>query len=498
MYVFAFQLLIYIAEAVQPQFRGMLTASGTATVIGGVCLQFIIGTVVHWRTVAMVSAIIPFLAFNSVFLVPESPYWLYKKNRPEDARKSLQWLRGWVPFENVKSEFEQITYSVEDLIAEKKARALKVQQFSNRVTPFTKRSFIAPFLLIIFGFISGHFSGMTPLQTYAIQILGSYNVPIDEYYATILLGAAQVLGCLTGMVFVRSMGKRRLVFISMIGCGLCFFAVATRSHMKNDQLTPKPSTHSTLTTELQSSFENLEKNVLNAMTAFREKLNDEAVSKYGTKLFDISDENANRLAQILEITKHFMDSNAFEYLSPDVFLGMLASEKNSTDDDPGILTKYLFGMINDPNLFKNVTADKIINETKTNLENFKNFDPKEILDLLNISRAIVQSTIPNELDEETILLLIEKIDEEVEDIILTNTDNFDELGIADDLNDLSEILASLTKNLTASPAPIDEPQHIEENHSWTPLVLLLGGSLFAHMGAKLFPWMLIGEVKFIY
>lgn len=228
--------MIYIAETVEPRYRGMLTASGTATVLAGVCLQFIIGTVLHWKTVAMVSAVIPFLAFNAVFLVPESPYWLYKRNRIEDARKSLQWLRGWVPFDNVKSEFEQITYSVEELIAEKNPQSLKDVKFTDSLVPFAKRSFIAPFLLILFGFVSSHFSGMTPLQTYATPILESYHVPINEHYATILLGAAQVLGCLVGMVFVRSIGKRRLVFISMAGCSACFMIVGTYSYMSGNRI----------------------------------------------------------------------------------------------------------------------------------------------------------------------------------------------------------------------------------------------------------------------
>lgn len=228
--------MIYIAETVEPRYRGMLTASGTATVLGGVCLQFVIGTVLHWKTVAMVSAVIPFLAFNAVFLVPESPYWLYNKNRVGDAQKSLQWLRGWVPFENVESEFEQITHSVGELIAKKKALSLNGVKFTNRLLPFTKRSFIVPFLLILFGFVSGHFSGMTPLQTYATQILESYHVPINEHYATILLGVAQLLGCLVGMVFVRSIGKRRLVFISMAGCGACFMVIGTYSYVSGNRI----------------------------------------------------------------------------------------------------------------------------------------------------------------------------------------------------------------------------------------------------------------------
>lgn len=34
--------------------------------------------------------------------------WLLSKNRPKDALKSLQWLRGWVPAKNVEKEFAEM------------------------------------------------------------------------------------------------------------------------------------------------------------------------------------------------------------------------------------------------------------------------------------------------------------------------------------------------------------------------------------------------------
>lgn len=34
--------------------------------------------------------------------------WLLSKNRPNDALKSLQWLRGWVPAKNVEKEFGEM------------------------------------------------------------------------------------------------------------------------------------------------------------------------------------------------------------------------------------------------------------------------------------------------------------------------------------------------------------------------------------------------------
>lgn len=56
------------------------------------------------------------------------------------------------------------------------------------------------------------------------------KAPINEYYATISLGAAETLGCIVGAIFIRSTGKRPLVFASLIGNGLCFFGAALYSY----------------------------------------------------------------------------------------------------------------------------------------------------------------------------------------------------------------------------------------------------------------------------
>lgn len=59
------------------------------------------------------------------------------------------------------------------------------------------------------------------------------KAPIDKYYATILLGAAELVGAFTSILLVHSTGKRPLVFTSLIGTGLCFFATATYAHFLN-------------------------------------------------------------------------------------------------------------------------------------------------------------------------------------------------------------------------------------------------------------------------
>lgn len=161
-------MLTYVAEVTQPQFRGMLAATGTLFTITGIFVQFVLGTFFSWRTVALISCVLPLVTITALFFVPESPYWLLTKGRVEDAKRSLCWLRGWVPFAIVEEEF-QLIHDVLDT-KRREADAMKLLPFYKRLEPFTKRGFVAPFMLVSGAFLIGHFSGKTPLQTYAVQV----------------------------------------------------------------------------------------------------------------------------------------------------------------------------------------------------------------------------------------------------------------------------------------------------------------------------------------
>lgn len=68
---------------------------------------------------------------------------------------------------------------------------------------------------------------------FAVQIFHSLKAPIKEYYATVFLGAAELIGALTCVFLVHVTGKRPMVFASLIGCGLCFFGAATYANYLN-------------------------------------------------------------------------------------------------------------------------------------------------------------------------------------------------------------------------------------------------------------------------
>lgn len=224
----------------------MLAATSSMTIILGVFIQFLMGTFLYWRTVALVNIAIPIIAILLLFIVPESPHWLVSKNRLMEARQSLAWLRGWTTLEEVDSEYRDLCMSLgknpatgidnpafvgdNDSVIVRTPEARKPSK-STLVKKFGKRSFVLPYILVGYSFYLGHFSGMTTLQTFAVQIFQTLKAPIDKYYATLLLGIVELMGSLLCVIAVHYTGKRPLTFFSTIGCGVCFIIVATYAHL---------------------------------------------------------------------------------------------------------------------------------------------------------------------------------------------------------------------------------------------------------------------------
>jgi SP family facilitated glucose transporter-like MFS transporter 8 len=60
----------------------------------GILLVCVLGSLLDWKVVSAVSTAFPVLSLVAFILLPESPVWLVKRNRIEEAEKALTWLRG--------------------------------------------------------------------------------------------------------------------------------------------------------------------------------------------------------------------------------------------------------------------------------------------------------------------------------------------------------------------------------------------------------------------
>ncbi|KAI7732138.1 hypothetical protein M8C21_025333, partial [Ambrosia artemisiifolia] len=74
--VFSYVVPVFIAEISPKQLRGLLTAANQLLIIAGVSFSFIIGTLLHWRTMAMAGLIPCVVLLVGLTFIPESPRWL--------------------------------------------------------------------------------------------------------------------------------------------------------------------------------------------------------------------------------------------------------------------------------------------------------------------------------------------------------------------------------------------------------------------------------------
>lgn len=216
-------VLTYAAEITQPHIRGALSATSSMCIILGVFTQFLFGIFLEWRVMALVNITFNIIAVGALCFVPESPHWLISKMRLEDAKRSLQWLRGWTQPHMVQDELNDI----QALFKRKKVETETTEvTMKEKLSYYTDRSFLVPYFLVSSAFFVGHFSGMTTLQTYAVTIFQMLEAPIDKYYATLILGVIQLIGSGICIGLVHYTGKRPLTLFSTIGGGICCLLLA--------------------------------------------------------------------------------------------------------------------------------------------------------------------------------------------------------------------------------------------------------------------------------
>jgi hypothetical protein len=85
---------VFLGEVAEPRMRGLLSSIPYVSYSVGILMVYALGATLHWQKVAWLATILPLLSLLSFSLLPESPVWLVRNNRVEEAGKALNWLRG--------------------------------------------------------------------------------------------------------------------------------------------------------------------------------------------------------------------------------------------------------------------------------------------------------------------------------------------------------------------------------------------------------------------
>ncbi|KAJ3706384.1 hypothetical protein LUZ61_010089 [Rhynchospora tenuis] len=230
---------LYISEASPARIRGALVSTNGLLITGGQFLAYLINLAFTkapgtWRWMLGVAAIPAFVQFILMLMLPESPRWLYRKERKEEAAAILQKI---YPKNEVEKEIEALRASVEAEIAEEGSIgegtlfAKLKKALSTRVV---RRGLIAGVLCQV----AQQFVGINTVMYYSPTIvqLAGFAANSTALALSLITSGLNALGSIVSMYFVDRVGRRRLMLISLIGIiamlallGGLFFGAATHS-----------------------------------------------------------------------------------------------------------------------------------------------------------------------------------------------------------------------------------------------------------------------------
>lgn len=194
---------VYLGEIIQAEVRGQLGLLPTAFGNIGILVCFVAGKYLDWSELAWLGAALPVPFLVLMVMIPETPRWLVSRNRPQDARDALQWLRGKEA--DVDEEFNDIVKGYSD--AEQNATGSVFRELFKR--EHSKAILISLGLMFF-----QQMSGINAVIFYTVNIFRDAGSTIDENLSTIIVGIVNFGSTFIATALIERLGRKILLYTS--------------------------------------------------------------------------------------------------------------------------------------------------------------------------------------------------------------------------------------------------------------------------------------------
>ena len=197
-----------------------MTASALAF---GIFVTYVIGAFVEHHVLGWILSAFPLVLMIGMIFLPETPVWLLAHNEEEEARKALQRLRGRKT--NIEAEFKRLLESKANADAFNKKVELK---------DLMKGSVLKPFGISLAVMFFQQFTGINAIVNNTVSIFEDAGSSIESRYASIIVGAVQLVCTILSGFVVDLFGRRILLVASALFVTLSMAAMGTFFHLQAD------------------------------------------------------------------------------------------------------------------------------------------------------------------------------------------------------------------------------------------------------------------------
>lgn len=196
---------MYSTEISEKKIRGALGCFTQLNIAFGILIASILGSYLDIQSYTIICACLP-LIFGAIFVfMPESPFYLVKRNNEESAKQSLKFFRG--NNYDINKDLQEIKF----ILKERESFSFSSVKASLKTKAARKSSLIALFLMLF-----RVFCGVDAITAYTSYILKYADTDIDSKTATIIIFSLQVITGIIQAVLVDYAGRKILLLLSIV------------------------------------------------------------------------------------------------------------------------------------------------------------------------------------------------------------------------------------------------------------------------------------------
>ncbi|KAJ7946391.1 Inositol transporter like [Quillaja saponaria] len=219
---------LYISEASPHRIRGALVSTNGLLITGGQFLSYLINLMFTkvpgtWRWMLGVAGLPAVVQFVLMLSLPESPRWLYRANKTEEARAILERI---YPANEIEDELKALHESVENERAEE--GSIGENMFQKVVSAWKNDVVRRGLYAGITVQVAQQFVGINTVMYYSPTIVqfAGFASKSTALALSLVTSGLNAVGSIVSMCFVDRYGRRRLMIISMFGIITCLVVLS--------------------------------------------------------------------------------------------------------------------------------------------------------------------------------------------------------------------------------------------------------------------------------